>query len=245
MRWGFVAFGIGVYAVALAALAPASLVDARLAAATEGRLRLAEARGSVWSGAGWIEVRDTRGAAGIAKPLRWHILPLSLFLGRLSAELQLDDAKPFPVSVSLSGLEISNAALRLPATALGLGLPKLAPFRLGGEVLVDVPQVSVARGRADGNATLRWLSASSALTTLAPLGDYEVRFSASGSALQATLSTLKGPLQLEGKGSWSSNAPSGFAATATVPPQHLDQLAPLFNLFAIQRSPGVFELQLK
>jgi len=54
VRWPAPAFGLGVYAAALVALAPASLIDARLEQASGGRLRLAEAQGSLWAGSGWI-----------------------------------------------------------------------------------------------------------------------------------------------------------------------------------------------
>ena len=66
MRWG--ALGVS-FALALAALAPATLIDARLERASGGRLRLAEAQGSLWSGAGWIEIRNADGRAGVAKRL--------------------------------------------------------------------------------------------------------------------------------------------------------------------------------
>ena len=129
------------------------------------------------------------------------------------------------------------------AAALGLGMPKLAPFRLTGEVRVDIPRLSLQRGRADGDATLRWRAAGSALTPVSPLGDYEVHFKAVGPAVHAELRTLAGPLQLDGKGTWANGAAPSFLATARVPPQHREQLAPLFRLIAVERGAGIFELQ--
>lgn len=246
MRWTAPAFALGVFAAALIVLAPATLIDARLAGASGGRLRLASAEGTVWSGTGWIEIRDAEGRAGVARRLAWHVLPWSLLRGRLVAEIDLDQAaKPFPVTLSLSGLEIADAGINLPAAALGLGMPKLAPFRLTGEVRVDIRQLSLERGRVDGDATLQWRAAGSALTPISPLGDYEVRFKAAGPAVHAVLSTLEGPLQLDGKGTWLNGGPPSFLATARVPAQHQDQLSPLFRLIAVERGTGTFELQLK
>jgi general secretion pathway protein N len=243
MRWG--ALGIS-FVVALAVLAPATLIDARLEQASSGRLRLAEAQGSVWSGAGWIEVRDTEGKAGIAKRLAWRALPGSLLRGRLAAEVTLDlDAKPFPVEISLSGIEIAQAGILLPAAALGLGMPRLAAFGLSGEVRVDIARLSLERGRMDGDATLQWRAAGSALTPLSPLGTYEVRISAAGSSVHAILRTLEGPLQLEGKGAWSNGEAPSILATARIPAQHQESLAPLFRVIALERGAGIFELQLR
>jgi len=246
MRWIAPAWSLGAFAAALIVLAPATLIDARLERASDGRLRLASAEGTVWSGSGWIEIRDADGRAGVAKRLAWRVLPESLLRARLVAEVELDQAaKPFPVTLSLSRIEIADAGIHLPAAALGLGMPRLAPFRLTGEVLVKIPHLSVERGRMDGDATLQWRAAGSALTPISPLGDYEVRFKAVGPAVHAALRTLEGPLQLEGKGTWLNGDPPRFLATARVPAQHREQLSPLFHLIAVERGTGTFELQLK
>ncbi|HEX9185028.1 MAG TPA: type II secretion system protein N [Burkholderiales bacterium] len=242
-RWILAGSGLAAYATALVALAPATLIDARLQRMGEGTLRLAEARGSLWSGAGWIEARDAHGKAGIARRLAWRVLPESLWRGRLVAEVELDQAdRPFPVAISLSRLEIGAVHARLPAAALGLGMPRLAPLRLTGDVLVDISHLSLEPGRMEGAATLQWRAAGSALTPVSPLGDYEVRFTAAGAVVQAALSTLEGPLRLEGKGTWSSGAPPNFAATARVPAAQQEQLAPLLRLIAVERGAGVFDI---
>jgi general secretion pathway protein N len=93
-----------------------------------------------------------------------------------------------------------------------------------------------------GAATLQWRAAGSALTPVSPLGDYEVRFSAAGPAVHAALSTLEGPLQLDGKGTWSHGARPKFAATARVPAAQQEQLAPLLRLIAVERGAGRFEI---
>lgn len=250
MRWTALAFGLGAFAAALIAaliiLAPATLIDARLERASDGRLRLAGAEGSLWSGAGWIEIRDADGRAGVARRLAWRVLPGSLLRGRLVAEVELDQAaRPFPVTISLSRIEIADAGINLPAAALGLGMPRLAPFGLSGDVRVDISHLSLEGGRMDGDATLQWRAAGSALTPISPLGEYEVRFKAAGSGVHAVLRTLEGPLQLEGKGAWSNGEAPSFLATARVPAQHQEQLSPLFRAIAVERGAGTFELQLK
>lgn len=243
MRWIAPASGLGAFAVALIAFAPATLVDVRLARASDGRLRLAEAQGSLWSGAGWIEIRDAHGRAGVARRLAWRVLPGSLLRARLVAEVELDQAaRPFPVTISLSRIEIADAGISVPAAVLGLGMPRIAPLRLTGDVRVDIPHLSVGRDRMDGDATLHWRAAGSALAPIAPLGDYEVRFRADGPAVQAVLRTLEGPLQLEGKGTWSNRAAPSFLVTAIVPAQHREQLAPLLSLIAVERGAGRFEI---
>ena len=245
-RWGLLAIGLGVYALALIATAPATLMDAGLRRASDGRLRLAEAQGTLWSGSGQLEIRDAGGRTGVAKNFSWRVVPESLLRGHLVCEVGLEQAtKRFPVTISLSRIELANADISLPAAALGLGVPKLAPLGLTGDVLIHVASLSIARDGMQGNATLQWRAAGSALSPVSPLGDYELRLEGEGSAVRVSLRTLQGPLQLDGKGSWTHGNSPAFLATASVPPQYQEQLAPLLRLIAVERGEGSFELQLK
>jgi general secretion pathway protein N len=245
-RWSLPAIGLGAYALALIATAPATLVDAGLQRASHGRLRLAEAQGTLWSGSGQIEIRDTGGQTGVAKSLAWRVVPESLLRGHLVCEVGLEQAtKRFPVTISLFRMELANADISLPAAVLGLGVPKLAPLGLTGEVLIHVASLSIARDGMQGNATLQWRAAGSAFSPVSPLGDYEVRLDGEGTTTHAFLRTIEGPLQLDGKGSWTHGDSPAFLAMARVPPQHQQQLAPLLRLIAVERGEGRFELQLK
>ena len=244
-RRHLIAIGLFVYAVAAIATAPATLVDAILQDASHGRLRLAEAQGTLWSGSGQIEVRDRGGHTGVAKNLAWRFLPESLLHGRLVCEVGLEQsAKRFPVTISFSRIEIANAEISLPATVLGLGVPKLAPLGLTGEVLLRVANLSIERKEMQGNATLQWRDAGSVLAPISPLGDYELRLDGEGATVHAYLRTIQGPLRLDGKGSWANGNNPVFLAIARVPPQHQQQLGPLLRLIAVDRGEGSFELQL-
>jgi general secretion pathway protein N len=244
--WYLIAIGLGAYAVALIVTAPATLVDAGLQRASDGQLRLAEAQGTVWSGSGQIEVRDASGQSGVAKSLTWRFLPETLLRGHLVCEVELDrSAKPFPVTVSLSGIHLADADISLPATVLGLAVPKLAPLDLTGDVLIRVPRMSVMRdGALDGTATVQWRDAASTLSPVSPLGNYEVRIDGDGRTIHAYLRTIDGTLRLEGQGSWTLGSNPAFLAMADVPPEHQQDLTPLLRLIAVERGEGRFELQL-
>ncbi len=244
-RWALIAIGLGTYAVALIATAPATLVDAGLQRASDGRLRLAVAQGTLWSGSGQIEIRDAGGHAGLTKRLVWRLRPLAALRAQLAYEMEFDAGpRPFPVTIYWSRIELTNADIRLPASALGLGVPKLAALELTGEVNLHVSSLSIGRSAARGSATLQWLRAGSALSPVSPLGDYELRLDGKGSALSATLRTLQGPLQLDGQGSWSNGSKPVFLATAHMPDQFQQRLGPFLRLIAVERGAGRFELRL-
>ena len=244
-RWQLIAIGLSIYLVAIIVTAPATLIDARLQSASNGRLRLVEAQGSLWSGSGQIEVRDAGGRIGIAKNFAWRFLPESLLRGRLVCEVGLDQSPTrFPVTISLSRIEVANADISLPATVLGLGVPKLAPLGLTGDVLLHIASLTIQRKEVQGNATLQWRGAGSVLTPISPLGDYELRLDGAGATVHAYLRTIQGPLRLEGQGSWANGNNPVFLATAQVAAEHQQQLAPLLRLIAVERSEGNFELRL-
>ena len=244
--WRLAAIGLCCYAVALLAFAPATLIDASLDHATEGRLRLTEARGTIWSGAGLLDIRGPNRRSGIAKSVAWHIRLAYLLLGELRCEVELDQtAKRFTVSVSPSRIDLADADINLPAAALGLGVPKLAPLGLTGDVLLHIARLSIGRDRIQGNASLQWNGAGSTFAPIAPLGDYELRLEGEGNTVSASLRTLQGPLQLDGRGSWTGGSNPEFSCSARVPPQHLQKLAPLLRMISVERGDGVFELQLK
>ena len=245
MRWRPLALGAGLYALALVATAPATLLDAGLQRASDGRLRLAEARGSLWSGTGQLEIRDARGRSGVARRIAWRVRPGLLPLARIGYEVELDPApRPFALTISWSRIEIANAEISLPAAALGLGLPKLAPLELTGDMQLRIASLSIGRDATRGSATLRWNAAGSALSPVSPLGDYELRLEGEGAVVRITLLTLNGPLQLDGQGAWASGRQPAFHATAQVPPDFQQRLAPFLRLIAVERGAGRFELQL-
>lgn len=246
MSWKLLAAGLAAYAIVLVATLPATVVDANLRSASDGRLRLAQAQGTLWSGSGQLEIRDAGGRSGVARSIAWRVLPASLLRGRLACEVELDQAaKRFPVTISLSGVELADADINLPVAAMGLMVPKLAPLELTGEMRIHIANVAVGRNGMRGNAVLQWRAAGSALATVAPLGDYELLVDGKDAAIGATLRTLQGPLQLDGKGTWNYGDKPVIVATARIPPQYQQQLAPLLRLIAIERGDGSFELQLK
>ena len=245
--WRDIFAGAGTALVAcvlfLVVLAPATLLDAGLRHATEGRLRLAQAHGTLWSGAGLLEIRDRSGHA-VGKELSWLLQPRALWRGHLDFAVAVDHAEErFPLRFSLHGVELSDADFSLPASVLGVAVPRMAPLGPRGELVFRVAKFSRVDAALSADAVVTWKDAGSAVTTVAPLGTYELRFRSVADALNVTLHTLSGPLRLDGKGSWRGSGPPALAATARVDARHRPQLAPLLRLIAVERGDGDFDLQ--
>ena len=244
-RWKLIAFGLGVFVLALIVTAPATLVDAKLQRAMDGRLRLAEAHGTLWFGGGQLELRDPGGRTAWAQPLGWRLQPVQLLRARLGYEIAVDPGvRPFHLSMDGSRFELADVDIALSAAALAI-LPKLAPLALTGDMHLQVPHLAVGRGDMQGEATLQWTAASSPLSPVSPLGDYALHMVGSGPGLALSLHTLHGPLQLNGQGTWRTDRKPEFSLIASMPSEDQPRLAPFLRMIASERGDGSFEMRLK
>ena len=196
--------GVALFLLALVVTAPASLIDGRLEALSAGRLRMASASGTLWSGAG--EIRVMAGTSGI--PVSWRIDALPILWGELRGTLSgTDDATPGS-SFSLSAREISvrNVALALPAGALlrAAGAPS-ALATAGGNVGLRISELTRRGDRMEGQVALRWDQATlqAAVIGARPspriaLGDVRFDGIGQGNAIAGTLANTGGDVDISG-----------------------------------------------
>lgn len=235
---------LGAWLLCLIVLVPATFIDVGLRHATTGRVRLAQAHGTLWSGSGRLELRDPRGPGGVGMDLAWTLQVRALLRGQLDYMLTLGQAATrFPLHVSARRVEFANVEFSLPARALGIAVPRIAPLDLRGELRFHIAKFARAAGVATAAATVTWQDAGSALTPVAPLGSYVLRLDAADGSASATLGSRSGPLRLDGHGTRRGNGPWVLSATARIDATHRAQLAPLLRLVAIDRGNGEFALQ--
>jgi general secretion pathway protein N len=217
-RWAVAGVIVGAL-VALIAFAPAAWLADWVAAQSEQRLLLSDARGSIWSGSAVPILtggRDSRDASALPGRLEWSLVPHGLGL-----EVRARQACCLNGTVVLQlrpGLKRMTATLVPPsggwvgqwpsAWLAGLGTP-WNTMQLGGGVRLVTPGITVetveGRWRLEGQADIELLNVSSRVSTLETLGSYRMTLSggaASGGPTRLTLSTQDGPLQLTGSGTW-------------------------------------------
>jgi general secretion pathway protein N len=214
-------------ALALLLSLPASWLAAGLAQASGGRVLLADARGTAWDGSAVLVLAagpGARDARALPGRLQWRLRPA---LGEPGAGLALRLAQacclPQPLTLHLhpgwerwrlSGPILDpvagpgpGALLRWPAESLaGLGTPwnTLVP---GGTLQLASPGFDLewvqGRLRFSGRAELQLLGLTARLSTLPGLGDYRLVLAGDatrGDAATLELVTLRGALQLSGRG---------------------------------------------
>lgn len=236
-RWAIVGILAGL-ALAMVLLAPAAWVAKALEKITSGRLQLIETVGTVWTGSGRLLLtggtasRDSAALPGrVDWKLRFDGLALVLQLhaacctsrplevrarpGRLGVSLQVFDSQSaWPVSV-LTGLGSPWNTLQANGT-LSLATHDLS--------LLWSQQLSIVAGQADLTA----IGLTSNLTTLKPMGNYQLMLMG-GDAVEVRLSTLDGGLQLSGSGRWAGPRLT-FEGRASAAPGYETALENLLNI---------------
>ena len=218
VRWAIAGLIIGTL-LSLIAFAPAVWLAEWVAAQTDQRVLLADARGTLWSGSAVPILtggRGSRDASALPGRLDWTLVPSGLGL-----ELRLRQACCLNGTVAVRfrpGFGRMSATLTPPSAGWvgqwpsawlgGLGTP-WNTMQLGGAVRLVTPGFTVetvqGRWRLDGRADFELLNVSSRVTTLDTLGSYHMTLSGAASdnsPTRLTLSTQDGPLQLTGNGTW-------------------------------------------
>ena len=217
-RWAIAGVIVGAL-VGLFAFAPAAWLAQAVASATDGRLILADARGTIWSGSAVPVLAggpDSRAASFLPGRLEWKLSPRWYGI-KLAARQDccingtlLAEIRPGLGRMRVTLLAPPQGGIgQWPSAWLGgLGTP-WNTLQLGGTFRLLSPGATIesAEGRwhLEGQVDLDLESVSSRLTTLDTLGSYKVSLTGGSGANTATLlslTTQDGPLQLTGNGTW-------------------------------------------
>lgn len=244
--WAWASGGIALGA-ALAALlfAPARWLAGPLERATAGHLRLAEPRGTLWTGSAQLLLTGGAGSTDVmALPTRvdWRLSPR---WDGLLVELESGCCTSRPVAVRVrprwggTRLAVADSGTQWPAALLaGLGTP-WNTLQLEGGLHLKTEELSVewVQGRLAiaGRAELTAQRMSSRLSTLRPMGSYRITV-LGGATPTLQLETLEGSLQLAGSGQWVGSR-LHFSGVASATPERESALSNLLNIIGRRSGP--------
>ena len=222
--------------------APASLLDWGLQQASQGRLLLANASGTLWNGSATPALRSQDGRFITLPHLHWEISVRSVFSGKIQTRLQWDDQPPTSATeavISFNQVELHHILLQLPARVLEEASATLKPLQFRGQLQIQSDRLVFSKHGMEGAATVDWRQASSALSPIAPLGDYRLALNGSGDRIHVGLTTNSGMLLLEGDGNWQASRGLEFHGKAHAAAGSNTSLAELLNHLGPESSPGV------
>lgn len=248
--------GVALLAVGVTVVAqyPAAWAAERVAEATGRRVLLADSQGSLWHGSATLALTAGNGGADatvLPGRLSWSIDMLPLLTGTLRAHVTHDRALEQPVTLAVSpgNWQAEAGAITLPASLLeGIGAP-FNTLKLDGRLRAQWTPLSGQFGRTSGREkgqpdtvqgalTVTLEQVSSSLSRVRPLGSYQAVVSfggVGGTPAQLTLSTLAGPLSLQGQGTLGRGAHFDGVASAT--PESEPQLIGLLSLLGPRDGP--------
>lgn len=236
--WGVVGVVLGC-SITLVTAAPASWLASAVQQASQSRVQLSNARGTLWKGTAQLALSGGGGSSDIvALPgfLEWQ---LSLRWNGLHVDLAATCCTTAPVGMDVqfkgfSGVQlvVADHQSTWPTSLLvGLGTP-WNTLQLQGALMLSSQAlvVDVSRGRfaMAGQLQLDATQVSSRLSTLKPMGSYRVTVNG-GTAPTLQLQTLEGSLELVGQGQWTSSGLQ-FDGVATAQPDRIEALSNLLNI---------------
>ncbi|WP_420996037.1 type II secretion system protein N [Cupriavidus sp. 30B13] len=259
---GWLALGLATVALTVLAAFPATWIADGIASQSQRRVLLADAEGSLWKGSATLALSAGAGsetATVLPGRLQWSVSFWPLLTGTLRLVVMHTEAMSAPVGVTVTplGWTAQAGAIRLPAALLeGVGAPfnTLRPdgrmrldwsmlqgrfFRRAGEP-GDGGNGNGGGGGLTGHLTLRLEQVSSAVSRVRPLGSYRAEIDWAGGAGKLELTTLAGPLHLQGSGTLGRQA--RFEGTANADPDAAAQLVGLLSLLG-RREDNVTRLR--
>jgi general secretion pathway protein N len=186
--------------------------------AQNSRLRLVYANGTIWSGTAMLALSDGKQARILPHRVSWQVQWRALFAGRIAVEiLHAAVDGPLRLSYDRNGINLDPGSALLPAgllTVVGAPFNTISP---GGTLVLRWDKLRMAGNGFDGEISMEWRAAQSALSPVSPLGDYRLVARANSGNGDLTLTTLSGPLILEGVGKFSEGKLQ-FSGTADAVP---------------------------
>ena len=186
-------------AIATAIEAPATLLDGRIAAATNGRMRLADATGTIWNGAGDLVLLPT----GTRRALAWHIDAWPLITGEVRGTVAMDAGgaprATFAYSDERAALREFDADLPMDALLQSAGIPA-ALGAAGGIAALHVERFLHASNALDADLALQWQDASlPAPGVRIALGDVRAELRGNGPEIAGPISNRGGDVEIAGR----------------------------------------------
>lgn len=219
--------------VTVAVFAPAAWVGDWLA--ERSRMRLVDARGTVWSGSAFLGMSDGRATTLVPGRIEWR-LDLLPDPGAEISHPWL--AAPLKLTVSGNALAFGAGSARLPAGVLASAGMPFNTLRPGGTLEARWSRGELRAGALTGELQIDWRDATSALSPIEPLGSYRIRVTGRGDTGTLDLQTLRGPLQMEGAGR-INGLQVRFRGTATAEPSSRAALDGLLGVLGMRSGDKV------
>lgn len=219
---------------------PATLMDDLLARLSDGKLRIAATRGSLWHGSGLLAISDGQRQLRAIRTLDWRfgLAPETLGLDLVLEEHQRPQAD---LRLGIGGLTVERLALDLPLDLIAASIahPVARAGWRGRLVLASDGFSCDWRQTCEGALRVRWQDAGLDIVPERALGTHEIRFTALGSAFDIAVNTLEGDIRVAGAGRLEPGGAFSFNGSVEGDPELVDRMPNIMDRNArLSDTPG-------
>lgn len=191
--------GVLVLATTIAAFAPASLVDAKVASISRGMLRVSDAQGTLWRGRGVLTPPDGRWRV----PVEWTLQPLPILSGATSIAFAAPGGAAQGVRGRVEFLASRTLAyslvVRVPATVVA-SMTDLTAVHAGGDLELSSDALELAPTGSSGTVAAQWRNARlvGAGLPVVDFGTLTAKLTVRGNALAGPITSRDGGVKVSG-----------------------------------------------
>ncbi|MEN9489912.1 MAG: type secretion system protein [Pseudomonadota bacterium] len=214
-------------ALSIAWNAPATLADTLVRKLSDSNLALLSAEGSLWSGTALLAAPDkTSGRFVPFMEVKWTWHPSFLLRGELHWAFESGGNSPGSIGLGFGGPKVEMLKIGMPARYAMERIPH-AIGKIGwrGDIQLFVQRWHCGwQGKCSGDANLQWSGAGSDLFPQRRFGDYQFNVQARDGLMDLQLTTLRGDIQIDARGTFQAPQRLELAGTISGDPAFVGRL---------------------
>jgi hypothetical protein len=227
-------------AIVAIGIAPASLVDVRVADLTNGLVRLDDADGTVWNGRGVVIARSSY------VPVTWRVDPWALVRGELRVRIAAGAHTPAPafrgaVTLARGSFALQGAEATFPAALALAAAGPVASASVSGDIDLAAPELRWDPPANRGEALVRWKAARLSVpgrSATIDLGDVSATLTAAGDRIAGPVSNSGGDLAIRGEVALAADRSLTFSLQLTPRGIASDGLGPALAALGTREGDG-------
>jgi len=238
MRW-LLAVGCAAFLAALLWNPPAAIVAYAIERLSGQALQLRAPTGSAWKGIGRLYARQRSGEHVDLGPLSWTTRPARALLGKLPVDLAIGGSGGnLRVELSAGTVTVRGLNLELPGRLMASLVPALEGLGPLGQLRIGSENLRLESGSYYGVVALEWRPMQLSRLRGVVLGSHVARLRGAGENVDVELTTLEGPLRLNGTGNWKKDSGLELAGTIEHGEDRTGELSALLQGLCSEYSPG-------